>query len=89
MTKHFGFLADLKGYVNLENFNSKTTHKGDIMKALVHAADIGNPSRKFNICKKWALCIMSEFFKQGDKEKSLNLEISQLCDRKTTNISKA
>lgn len=45
MSKHFVFLSELKGYSTLPTFNSKSTHKGDIMKALVHAADIGNPSR--------------------------------------------
>jgi hypothetical protein len=32
------------------------------MKAMVHAADIGNPSRPFDICKVWTLKIISEFF---------------------------
>jgi len=32
------------------------------MKALVHAADIGNPSRPFEICKEWAIRILGEFF---------------------------
>jgi hypothetical protein len=34
------------------------------MKALVHAADIGNPARPFYLAKDWALKILSEFFAQ-------------------------
>lgn len=59
------------------------------MKALVHASDIGNPARPFDICKIWALKILSEFFAQGDREKKLGLEVSMLCDRKTTNVAKS
>ena len=58
------------------------------MKALVHAADIGNPARPFELAREWSLRILSEFFSQGDREKSLGLEVTNLCDRKTVNIAK-
>jgi hypothetical protein len=57
------------------------------MKAMVHAADIGNPSRPFDISKIWAIKVVTEFFSQGDKEKALGLDISMNCDRKTVNIA--
>jgi len=59
------------------------------MRALVHAGDVGNPARPFDLSKQWALRILSEFFAQGDKERNLGLDISMLCDRKTTNIGKS
>jgi hypothetical protein len=34
------------------------------MKSLVHAADIGNPARPFEICKLWSMKVLSEFFAQ-------------------------
>jgi hypothetical protein len=37
-------------------------NKPELMKALLHAADIGNPGRPFDICKEWALKILAEFF---------------------------
>ena len=45
-------------------------NKAYLMKALVHAADIGNPTRPFEIARKWAENIVSEFFDQGDREKA-------------------
>lgn len=87
MTKHFGFMAELKGYPAKEDFDPAGKHKPDMLKALVHAADVGNPSRPFEICKLWALKIVSEFFAQGDKEKALGLEVSMNCDRKTVNFA--
>lgn len=89
MTKHFAFMGDIKAMPSKEDYDPEGKHKPDIMKALVHAADIGNPSRPYDICKLWSMKILSEFFSQGDKERGLGIEISLLCDRKTTNVSKS
>lgn len=89
MTKHFAFMADIKAMPSKEDYDPRGKYKPDILKALVHAADIGNPARPYDICKIWSLKILSEFFAQGDKERNLGIEISLLCDRKTTNVSKS
>mmetsp|Transcript_7727 Transcript_7727/g.7143 ORF Transcript_7727/g.7143 Transcript_7727/m.7143 type:complete len:111 (+) Transcript_7727:502-834(+) len=62
MSKHFTFTNELKGLPAREDYDIAGKHKPDIMKALVHAADIGNPARPFELCKEWALKILSEFF---------------------------
>jgi hypothetical protein len=62
MTKHFQFTNDLKALPSREDYDIKGKHKGDIMKALVHASDVGNPARPYEICKIWALKILGEFF---------------------------
>ena len=55
-------LADIKAMPNKEDYDPRGKHKPDIMKALVHAADIGNPCRPFEISKLWAYKVLSEFF---------------------------
>lgn len=85
MTKHNGFVEDLKALPQKGDYDIQGKYKSDIMKALVHAADIGNPARPFEICKDWAHKILSEFFAQGDRERTMGLDITMLCDRKTTN----
>lgn len=80
---------ELKSLPQKEDYDPSSKHKPDIMRALVHAADVGNPARPFDLCKTWALRILSEFFAQGDRERSMGLEVSMLCDRKTTNIGKS
>jgi hypothetical protein len=55
-------MGELKGLPAKEDYDPTSKHKPEIMKALVHAADIGNPSRPFEICKQWAFKILSEFF---------------------------
>jgi len=54
---------------------------------LIHAADISTSIRSFEISQTWADKLFEEFFYQGDTEKSKGLEISFLCDRKTTEIA--
>ena len=63
MSKHFVFIGEIKKMPTMEDFSpSLAKYKCDIQKALVHAADIGNPARPFDICKVWALKVLQEFF---------------------------
>ena len=47
MSKHFSLVADIKALPNKEDFEPTGKNKGDLFKALVHASDIGNPTRPF------------------------------------------
>ena len=51
---------------------------------LMHISDISNPSKDWPVCKKWVDLLFEEYFALGDLEKSSNLPVSYLCDRKTT-----
>lgn len=62
MSRHFGFLNDIKSMIKREDFDPAGKHKPEIMTALVHASDIGNPARPFEIAKSWTLKILAEFF---------------------------
>ena len=53
----------------------------------MHAADISNPTKPFDIACLWSKRIVQEFFDQGDKERALGLPITYLCDRKTINFA--
>ena len=55
---------------------------------MIHAADISNPIKPFDIYKKWTGRIRKEFYLQGDRERDLGLPISYLMDRFTVNIAK-
>jgi len=57
-------MGELKQLPEKPDYDPKDKHKPDILKALVHAADVGNPSRPHEICKLWALKILNEFFQQ-------------------------
>ena len=53
---------------------------------LLHAVDVSHPTKGWDLHKEWTARCMEEFFKQGDKERELGLDISPLCDRKTTQV---
>lgn len=58
MTKHFMFMGEIKAMPFKDDYEPSGKHKPDILKALVHAADIGNPARPFGLCKDWAFKIL-------------------------------
>ena len=58
----------------------------DYINFIVHSIDIGHAAKPFNLEMKWSDVVTQEFLNQGDKEKSMNLAISFLCDRKTSNL---
>ena len=62
---------------NIPKFKNQQT----VMDLVVHACDISNPCRSFEIAKEWTYLLFEEFFEQGDIEREHNLPISMLCDR--------
>ena len=53
---------------------------------LIHTADLGHNTQKFEISKQWVELLTYEFWKQGDSEREKNLNISFLCDRNNVDI---
>ena len=60
--------------------------KQEFLNILIHASDISNPTKPFNVYNQWADRVMAEFYNQGDRERELGLPISFLCDRSTVTI---
>lgn len=59
------------------------------MESILHASDISNPIKPYELYEGWTTKVMEEFWNQGDLERKENLPISMLCDRFTTNTAKA
>jgi hypothetical protein len=51
----------------------------------LHFSDISNPMKPWEICHRWAWCIIDEFFLQGDQEKVLGISVQPLNDREKVN----
>ena len=64
MSKHGVVQAEMKAISELPEDCRllDTKNKASLLKALVHASDIGNPTRPFDIAKPWAEQIVKEFF---------------------------
>lgn len=56
---------------------------------MIHCADLSNPAKPLRLNRKWTGRLMEEFFRQGDKERTLKLEISPMCDRESVAVEKS
>jgi cAMP-specific phosphodiesterase 4 len=95
MGKHFTHLAELTNAIETKkNQNTSFDHGAPqdrlmILNTVVHCSDLGNPAKPRSACVKWTEKVMQEFFQQGDEERSRNLPISPMCDRKKPNIERS
>jgi len=60
-----------------------------LMCAVVHLADMGNPTKPWEICTEWTFSLLREFFAQGDLEKKEGIAVGPLHDRQKVNIPKS
>merc|ERR1712039_927235 len=68
----------------IEVFNQSDT-KTLVLNNMLHAADVSNPCRSWEVCQPWAICVLEEFFAQGDQEKMLGVPVQFLNDRDKLN----
>ena len=69
-----------------EDKESIKNEQQSILDFFIHSADLAHNTKLFNISLKWVELLSEEFWLQGDKEKSMGLNVSFLCDRKNTNV---
>lgn len=90
INRHKLYLSELDHKLKMNAFDvSRASDRQLFLEVTIKCADISNPCRPWRMCKVWCENIMEEFFRQGDLERSLNLPISFLCDRRTILIPQA
>eukprot|EP00937_MAST-01D_sp_MAST-1D-sp2_P007205 g7205.t1 len=96
MVHHFKMVSDVENFtdVNLGKLvsegltedlfnNEKNTHF--LLNLFIHASDISNPTKVWDVCAKWSDRVMDEFFAQGDKERERGMQVSPMFDRESVN----
>ncbi|XP_053210158.1 uncharacterized protein LOC128393950 [Panonychus citri] len=59
-----------------------------VMQIALKCADLGNPCRPWVLSKKWTAQICDEFYRQGDYEKQLNMQVTPIFDRRTASVAR-
>ncbi|XP_028987628.1 cAMP-specific 3',5'-cyclic phosphodiesterase 4B-like isoform X2 [Betta splendens] len=95
MTKHMSLLANLKTMVETKKVTSSGvlmldnyTDRIQVLRNMVHCADLSNPTKPLDVYRQWTDRIMEEFFHQGDRERERGMEISPACDKHTASVEK-
>ncbi|XP_031710361.1 cAMP-specific 3',5'-cyclic phosphodiesterase 4B-like isoform X2 [Anarrhichthys ocellatus] len=95
MSKHMSLLANLKTMVETKKVTSSGvllldnyTDRMQVLRNMVHCADLSNPTKPLDLYRQWTDRIMNEFFHQGDRERERGMEISPMCDKHTASVER-
>ncbi|KAK0393047.1 hypothetical protein QR680_000032 [Steinernema hermaphroditum] len=96
MSKHMSLLADLKTMVEAKKVSGshaleldKYNDRIQVLQSMIHLADLSNPTKPIELYRCWNERICEEYWRQGDREKDLGLEISPMCDRTNVTLEKS
>lgn len=56
---------------------------------MIHLADLSNPTKPIDLYNIWVKNIMEEYWRQGDRERDLGIDISPMCDRNNITIAQS
>lgn len=82
MGQHFSLMSKLEARAASHG----AIDKAMLLEALVHAADLSNVCKPWELCYKWSSAIASEFFSEGDKLKALGLPCEAYADRTQSTV---
>ncbi|XP_036374524.1 high affinity cAMP-specific 3',5'-cyclic phosphodiesterase 7A-like isoform X2 [Megalops cyprinoides] len=82
------YLSQFRTHLNKQDLClGNAGHRHFVLQMALKCADICNPCRPWDLSKQWSKKVTEEFFHQGDVEKKLRLEVSQLCDRQSDSVA--
>ena len=81
--KHFELLALFR-----EGLEKKKMGRSLLGSMLLHLADVSNPCKQPMVAAKWAFAVQEEFFRQGDKERELGMDVSPFMCKDDENLPK-
>ncbi|XP_076263165.1 uncharacterized protein LOC143198089 isoform X2 [Rhynchophorus ferrugineus] len=83
------FLSKFKKHIDEGTLDLRVPeNRHFILQIALKCADISNPTRPWDISRKWSLKVCDEFFRQGEFERQLNLPVTSICDQQSTSVAK-
>ena len=80
MEKHNAIIQEFQEII--KDFDKKNQrHRLLLAQILIKCGNMSNMMRSFDVVSDMAHSLYEEYFKQGDLEKKLGIEVSQMCDR--------
>ena len=89
VSKFESYTKEIKEKNNDASKEKNSIDKQPLLNALIHFADLAHNTKRFDVSCKWVDNLNIEFWKQGDREKELNIPVSPLCDRYDVNTPKS
>ncbi|XP_029050871.1 calcium/calmodulin-dependent 3',5'-cyclic nucleotide phosphodiesterase 1-like isoform X5 [Osmia bicornis bicornis] len=86
MSFHFQQLKNMKNILSLAE---PSVDKSKAVSLVLHCCDISHPAKRWDLHHRWTMQLLEEFFRQGDKEKTMGLPFSPLCDRNNTLVAES
>ena len=87
---HGSFMAEARQVLGAQPAGSLTSGDPAVrwvaLRLAVKCADVSNGAKDAHSALRWGMAIMSEFFTQGDEERSLGLPPTPGFDRRTVNV---
>lgn len=91
MSKHNDIIKEFKdmlGKCKTAESVSDALRKG-LLQLVIKSADISNQARPFKTAWKWNLAVYTEFYREGDVDRSKGRKVNPLHDRHTNIIAKS
>nr|XP_015802579.2 cAMP-specific 3',5'-cyclic phosphodiesterase 7B isoform X1 [Nothobranchius furzeri] len=81
------FLVTFREHLDNQDLDLQlASHRHFMLQIALKCADVCNPCRDWELSRQWSERVCEEFYRQGDLERKLNLEISPLCDKLTDSV---
>ncbi|OHS94193.1 3'5'-cyclic nucleotide phosphodiesterase family protein [Tritrichomonas foetus] len=87
MDKHFAYIKEFEEMSS--DFDKRNErHRLLLAQIVMKSGDVSNTTRAFDVASDMSHKLTDEFFKQGDLERQLGIEVTPMCDRtKASHIS--
>ncbi|KAI9219577.1 hypothetical protein BC828DRAFT_349239 [Blastocladiella britannica] len=88
LSQHLPIISIFKNRVIQGNMDPDASREDRVLlfKMMMKCSDVSNPTKEWSLYEVWYKRILDEFFRQGDIERRLGLDVSPFMDRDKVNI---